>query len=195
MRDDQLAPSCNNIHDAANTNLVALAPYGITAAMLTSFNTLITNYSAAVPKPRNAASLRKTYATTLKNMFKEADDILKNQLDKTSVQFKAANLEFYTAYKNNRIIIDAATSSTQVTGTVLADVEPGPLSGVTIQIIGKTYSTSTDANGEYTLKIPVPGTYNLKFSHAGYNDKTVNNVVVTLGQSTTLNTTLNIMPV
>jgi hypothetical protein len=194
LRDELLAPACQNIHDLANTNIAALALYGITAATLTSFQSAIDSYTTAIPAPRNAVSQRVVYAKNIKTLIKEADGILKDQMDKIAPQFKAANMLFYNTYKNNRIILDAATSSTQVTGTVLADVEPGPLSGGTIQVIGQSYTTTTDANGEYTLKIPVPGTYSLKFTHAGYQDKTINNVVVTLGQSTNLNVTLNILP-
>lgn len=190
MRDDQLAPSCNNIHDAASTNLVALAPYGITAAMLTSFNTLITNYSAAVPKPRNATSLRKTYAAELKTLFSEADDMLKNQLDKTAVQFKAAHLEFYTAYKNNRIIIDPGTSVTQLVGTVTDANKNTPLNAANVSVQEQDYKTTTKADGTYLLKIPVPGDYKIIFSHQGYITN-ADGVTITLGQTSTLDMALS----
>ena len=58
LKDDELPATSHNIHDAANANLVALAPYGITAAMLTSFDTLISQYAAVVPSPRNAKAQR-----------------------------------------------------------------------------------------------------------------------------------------
>jgi hypothetical protein len=192
LRDDQLAPTCRNIHDLANANLVALADYGITAPMLASLNTLIGSYEAKVPTPRNAASLKKTYATNLKTLFKDCDSILKNQMDKLAVQTKTAFPDFYTTYKNNRIILDAATSSTQVAGAVIGSNDSQPVSGVAITVTGQAYIATTNATGEYTLKIPVPGTYSLKFTKAGFQDKTINNVEVKLGQSTSLNITLNI---
>lgn len=190
LKDDDLAPVCRNIHDAANDNLLALAPYGITAGMLSSFDTMIDDYATAVPKPRNAASLRKTYAAALKTLFKESDSILKEQLDKTAVQFKATDLGFYNTYKNNRIIIDAPNSPTQVQGEV-TDINNGnELSNVLVEVVGFAYTTNTDSDGEYSVKIPVPDTYSLKFSKTGYQTKTIDNVVLKLGQTTSLDVEL-----
>jgi Carboxypeptidase regulatory-like domain len=200
LRDDELAPTCQNIHDAANTNVIALAPFNITPAMLTDFQALIDDYIAAVPTPRNAAALRKTYATTIKTLFTDCDSILKDQLDKTAVQFKAANLEFYNTYKNNRIILDAAQSNTQAQGNVTIDIAGGPIFGVAVQATqvlppGSTdtpavYNTSTDVNGLYTLKIPQPGVYDFTFKKTGYQVRSTNSITLTLGQTTTLSVTL-----
>ncbi len=90
-KDDQLAPRCQNIHDKAVANLAALSDYGIKSANLTTLQIAISNYSAEAPKPRTAASQRKTMTTNLNNLFKEADAILRNQMDKLVVTFKAAN--------------------------------------------------------------------------------------------------------
>lgn len=192
LKDDELAPACRNIHDDANANIAQLGDYGITAPMLVSFNTLIDQYVAKVPSPRNAASLRKTYATNLKTLFKDCDSILKNQMDKLAVQTKAAFPDFYTTYKNNRIIIDAATSSTQVEGIVINSADDSSINAVAVTVEGQTYKAKTDPSGNYILKIAVPGTYNIKFAKAGFQDKTINDVAVKLGQSTTLNVTLNV---
>ena len=113
IKDDLIVPTCLNIHSAANANLAALAPYGITAAVLTSFSTAITNYTAAISSPRNAISLRTAYAKDLSNLFTKTDKLLKEQLDKLSVQFKTSHTDFYNAYKSNRIIIDPGVSVTQ----------------------------------------------------------------------------------
>lgn len=194
LRDDQLAPTCQNIHDAANTNLAALAPYGITAPMLSSFQDLIDDYSDAVPAPRNAAALRKTYAAALKTLFSEADEILKEQMDKTAVQFKTANEEFYNTYKNNRIILDPAVSSTQIAGVVRDQWTNNPVAGVAIQVDGESYATTTNGNGEYTLKIPEAGEFNITFTKSGYVSKTEENVEVTIGQETDLDVIINQIP-
>ena len=120
IKDDLIVPTCLNIHEAANTNLAALAPYGITAAVLTSFNTAVTNYTAAISSPRNAVSLRTAYVKDLSNLFAKTDKLLKEQLDKLSVQFKTSHTDFYNAYKSNRIIIDPGVSSTQTKGKQIA---------------------------------------------------------------------------
>src|SRR4029077_15057835 len=59
------------------------------------------------------------------------------------------------------------------------------IAGAQIQI-GPTYSTSTDANGNYSILIPV-GTYDVTASHFGYASQTASGVVVSDGTTTTQN--------
>ncbi len=194
-KDELLIPACNNIHDLANTNVAVLTPYGVTGARLTSFNVLISDYQEVIPTPRNAATSKAAVRTSLTNLFKQADEIFKTQLDKIAMQFKTSNIDFYNTYKQNRIILDAATSSTQVTGVITDSETNQPIANVKVQVVDQPYTATSNAIGEYTVKIPVPGTYNLAFTIiAGYNNKTQNGVSVTLGQSTTLNMQLVPLP-
>lgn len=193
-KDDNLPQVCQNIHAAANDNLAALAPYGVTAPMLASLDDLIEDYAEAVPKPRNAAALKKTYNATIKALYKEADAILKEQMDKTAVSFKTTHPVFYETYKNNRIILDPATSSTQVAGIVRDQWTNNPVSGVAVQVVGQSYAATTNGSGEYTVKIPVPGEYNITFTKAGYVTKTEENVEITLGEETELDVIITQIP-
>jgi hypothetical protein len=97
-KDDQLAPRCKNIYVAAKANEVALKDYGITATTLDILLTTINNYQAKVPDPRNATAQKATIRTNLKNLIKEADDILKLQMDKTVLGFKATHPDFVKTY-------------------------------------------------------------------------------------------------
>lgn len=187
LKDEELAPVALNIHDAATTNLASLATYGITPAKLTILFTAIGNFTNKVPAPRNASSQRATYAEMLRQFFIQADDVLKNQLDKVAVQFKLINLGFYTTYKNNRIIVDAATSATKLIGKTMEQITGAQITGATLQVVGKSYTAISNAVGEYLLKIPVPGTYSVKATKTGYADKTIDNIVITLGQSALVN--------
>ena len=45
----------------------------------------------------------------LKTKFKEADQILVNQMDKLMPTFKADDLDFVTEYDSNRVIVDPPT--------------------------------------------------------------------------------------
>lgn len=189
-KDELLVPACNSIHQKATINLAALANFGITAARLTAFQTLIDNYAALIPGPRNAVSIRAAARATLTTLFKQADDMIKLQMDKLALQFKPANAGFYNAFKSNRTIIEAASTSTMVKGVVVDMLTNLPVPSVAIQVVGQSYAATTNANGEYEVKIPVPGVYNLSYSNNGYNNKTENNISVLLGQATTRNTQL-----
>lgn len=194
LRDDELAPAAQNIHDAANTNLVALAPYGITAPTLTAFQTMITSYTDAVPKPRNAAAQKKTYSATLVTLFEEADAILKDQMDKIVVQFKTSHPDFYSTYKNNRVILDAPVSNSQAAGLIIDASTNDPVFGVTVTVDGQPYSGNSGPTGEYGVKIPAPGVYTLIFTKTGYQPLQQTNVIISLGQTTTKNVELTPAP-
>lgn len=187
QRDEVLGSVCTNILDIANANAAALIPFGVSAAKITDLDTAITNYNTAVPGPRNAVSNRVSVKDSMKELFTDADQLLKERADKLALQFKTTEPEFYAAYRSNRIIVDAATSSTQVTGIITNSVTGDPVFAVTIQVQGQTYNTTTDANGEYSLKIPVPGTYNITYTKTAYEVSTQVNVTVTLGNTTPLN--------
>ncbi len=193
--DELLIPVCNNILSIATTNAAAIIPYGVSAARVTAFEDIIEDYQNLIPNPRNAVSNRSAVRTSLKNLFKDADLMFKSQLDKLALQFKTTEEDFYNTYKNNRIILDAATSNTQATGTITDSVTNQPIPNVTINVIDQIYTATSNATGDYTIKIPVPGTYNLTFIAGGYNTKVQNGVVLTLGQSTTLNIQLVPLPV
>jgi hypothetical protein len=191
MRDELVKPTCQAILDLANANLKDLAPFGISAATITLLQSAINNYGAAVAKPRNAVSQRTAYRETIKTLIREADAILKNQLDKIAPQFKMANMEFYNAYLSNRIILDAPTSATQVAGNVTASDGNNPVFNVIIKVEGASYTTTTDEKGDYILKIPVPGTYNITFTHPKFQVFTAKEITVALGKSTKLNVQLS----
>jgi hypothetical protein len=191
LKDDELTIALQNLSAELTANTAALAPYGITPAIITAFNTLITDYSNAVPAPRNAASLRKAASAQLKTKIKEVDDVLKLQMDKLALQFKSTNKPFHDEYKANRVIVNAPTQTTKLSGTVTATANAQNLSGVQVQVINTSYTEITNGGGKYTVKVPVPGTYSVSFTKTGFAPKTINNVMITLGNTTTLNTTLD----
>jgi len=193
--DELLIPVVNNISALGTANIAALATYGVTATTISDFEDTIEDYQELIPNPRNAVTSRSAVRTSIINLFKEGDAILKNQMDKLALQFKTTEPEFYNTYKNNRIILDAATSTTQAIGTITDSVTNQPIASVAIQVVGQSYTATGNSTGGYAVKIPVPGTYNITFTVGGYNTKTVTGVVITLGQSTTLNVQLVPLPV
>ena len=181
-KDDQLAPRCQNIHDASTTNLAALTPYGITAATLTTFQTTIDNYKTKVPTPRNAAALKATIRTNLRNLIKETDKVLKEQMDKTVVGFKTTNPDFTKTYKTNRIILDPSKTATTLQGTVTNSADNTFVVGATVAIEGTKLNAITNDKGEYEIKPITIGTANLIASASKFKDKRISNIAVKKGQ-------------
>ena len=108
LKDEVLVARCSNIYNALNANVTALANSGITAATATTFQTAIDAYNAKIATPRNAVSLRSAHAKSLTQLFREANGILRMQMDKLAIQFIPTAANFYTAYKNNRVIVGPA---------------------------------------------------------------------------------------
>jgi len=184
IKDDLLAPTVKNIFDAANENLTKLDSYGISTATLDSFKSTIDDYSGAVPKPRSAVSLKSTYSKNLRMLIKQTDDLLKSELDKLVISFKAYAPDFVSTYKNARIIIDAAKSTTQIKGAVVNATDKSPLKNASVEIIGSSsLKTQTSIEGNFTFKPVTPGSYKINVTAEGSTETTTTSVEVKLGKT------------
>lgn len=105
-RDTDLVTKTQQIHDYANTNAAALADYGITPAMITSLQTRITDFNAALGTREESVALRVAAGAEVESFFKDADNILLNQMDKIMEVFRESDTQFYNEYKNARVIRD-----------------------------------------------------------------------------------------
>jgi len=151
-KDDQLPILLNNIYDKGMANLTALEPFGISLEILTSFKELIETYKEKVPNPRRALSTKKIVKASLVQLFKEGDSILKLQIDKRIVALKNDHPEFVAEYKSNRILVDAAKTTTQFKGTVTRKSDGATVANATIKLDNTVYQTVTDENGAFVIK-------------------------------------------
>lgn len=109
-RDTALRDICQNIHDAASAIIADLADYGKTPADLDQLQQEINDYAAILANPREAIGTRATATARLVTLFREADDLLKNQLDKLMLTYQNTQATFHNKYKNARIIVDLGKS-------------------------------------------------------------------------------------
>jgi outer membrane receptor for ferrienterochelin and colicin len=61
-----------------------------------------------------------------------------------------------------------------------------PIPGISIKLESTNKGTTTDSTGFFRITNITPGSYNISFSILNYNAKTINNVVLTSGNETTL---------
>lgn len=106
QRDTLLLDIAKNILNIANQNAVNLIPYNVNSDLLTALQNKITDFNTILSHPRHKVVIRKGATQEINNLFKEADDIIKNELDLLIVNFTDTNPEFERNYKNARIIID-----------------------------------------------------------------------------------------
>jgi hypothetical protein len=184
LKDGILAERCTTIHDTANDHLAALANFNVTAAKLTALTTTIDSFKNANPAPRTAEIEISAATKAVRLADSDTKKLLEKMIDKLMEDFRDTNVDFYNQYKAARVIQDAPTFVTKLTGTVT--VAGAPLNGVAITVIGKPYNTISKPDGTYELRITVPDLYTIKFSKSGYADKEISNVEIKLGEETKL---------
>lgn len=191
-KDELLIPRCQNIHKAASQNLDAMKDYGLTKSLVDALQAAIDSYTAVVPAPRNAVSLRSTAQKNLKTLFKETDQLLKNQLDKLAVNFKTTNPDFLTAYKSNRIIVNAASTSTRLKGKVLSAKDNKIIRDAKVDLVGTEMSASTTSKGNFTIKPLKAGAYTIKVFKEGFEEAIVKDIEVKQGANNTVQVLLKV---
>ena len=105
-RDTAVVDMLTVILTAAKQYLPELDIYGVVQADIDELETLIDNYSINAENPRQAITNRARATSELKENFKKADKILKEQLDKLMLQFKEKSYAFHKQFQNVRMIID-----------------------------------------------------------------------------------------
>ena len=166
----------------------ALKPYGLTDQMLLAVSTDLTAYLAAKPGPKGAIVSRKSATTGLILLFKETDDLLV-KIDAMMEIVRETEPGLYADYKGLRLIDDlrgkgkpGKNGEMGISGAV-GNLETGlNLAGVLVSLAGTSFTTSTDAEGNYSFTLPATGTYTLKASLNGFADYTEDNIEVTEGE-------------
>jgi Carboxypeptidase regulatory-like domain len=185
--EDQFISRCRNIHTKGVENIAVLPDYGITNQTLSDLQTAIDEYIAKSPKTRTAKSNRKTMNANLTALFKQADTVLKEQMDKLIVAFRADHPDFVKTYEANRIIVDAGSTATQLKGKVTGQADGLPIKDVTVKVVEANLTVLTDAKGEYLVKPIIVGKYTVTFSKEGFTSREIDDVDAKKGAVNVLN--------
>lgn len=185
--EEQFVSRCQNIHTRGTENLANLGDYGVTQQSLNDLQTAITNYVANSPKTRTAKSNRKTLTANLSQLFKDADAILKEQMDKLVVALRPSNAAFVDNYEANRIIIDPSKTTTQLKGKVTNKTDGTPIKGATVNVVEANLTAITNSKGDYSIKPITIGLYTIKFNAVGFNEVIIEEFDAKLGDVNILN--------
>jgi hypothetical protein len=178
---------CQTIHAKGVENIAMLPDYGITNQTLSDLQSAIDEYVAKSPNARTAKSNRKTMNANLTALFKQADTVLKEQMDKLIVAFRADHPDFVKTYEANRIIIDPASKTTQLKGKVTSKTDGLPIKGAAVKVVEANVTVLTDSKGDYSIKPIVIGKYTIRFSAAGFETKEIDDVDAKKGSVGVLN--------
>ena len=108
MRDDLLGSRATSIHTLATANAAALVPNGVGPGQLSALLNQRNTWNANTQRPRQLKASATGHGVNLSAQLKVIDALLKNQLDKLMLPFKASNPSFYSVYLANRVIHDTS---------------------------------------------------------------------------------------
>ena len=195
--DSKLKDKALLIYDRANANLAALATYGITAAVLTALKNAIDLFNAAIPSTRTGKTETKTATDQLAKLFKSDDELLA-KFDLLVEIIRVSQPVFYSAYKDNRKVIETGTSSLALTATITNKETGEGEKGVKVTFVsqnGALKSTSvkaekpivkiTAAKGIFKIKTMADGTYTATIHKSGFKEQIVT-VTIAQGEMTEL---------
>ncbi len=101
------------IHQEVGKILVALADYGITAVELDSLQTAITDFKNAIGEKGSTKGTGVVNTQRLVDLFRQADRLLREELDKVMLRFRKSNAEFYDAYIVSSTVADLGGGKTK----------------------------------------------------------------------------------
>jgi hypothetical protein len=162
--DQQLATSCQVIRDNANTNVTALATYGVTAVMITTFQTTINNLNVLIPKGRVTTTDSGEATQTLVTLFKT----LTTNWDKidTLVEIvKTSQPSFYDEYhKVGKVIVLGRSSlplKVKTTNAITGAPEPNVILTL-IPVNGQLKASAANGRNSIIKKSALGGGSNYK---------------------------------
>lgn len=191
------------VYDRAQTNVAALATYGITAATQTTLLNAINAYNASIGKPGVSRTESGQNTKQLEALFKTADAALAN-MDAAVEIVRLTQVAFYNSYKNARKVIETGIGSLAVKGLVTDARSGEPLKGVTLSFslegnngLAKAAKAATESvvkktaeKGGFNIKTLPSGMYSVTIKKVGYVDQVVT-VAVADGDLTELNVQLS----
>ena len=186
--DDEVVSICNNIYSTANGLIASLADYGVTAPLLATFQTAISDYASKAPKPKQSKNNKKMMREQLNELFKDADGLLETQMDKLAVIFLSnGNAEFEGQYRAARVIVDPGTYSTVLKILVMNSMNNEPLKNVkSYRDNTATFKKSSD-HGYITYKDIEEGAHSFVLKHKLFYDLEVNNIMISHGKKIEVN--------
>lgn len=106
MKETELIANTQAIIQAATENTEALAPFAVTESQITELETSLDDFSGLIGQARN---VRNNVYANIKEadlLFDEANNLLRNRVDKVMRLFEINNPKFFDLYTRARVIVN-----------------------------------------------------------------------------------------
>lgn len=110
LPDSDLIQTAGRVIEAAEANLAALAPFGVTATNKDALQAAVDLFANKKESPREAIVGRKVETLALPDAISSVRSIFRNELDKLMTTFKKPEPDFYNGYFASRIIVNHAAT-------------------------------------------------------------------------------------
>jgi len=110
LTDDELSNTATSILAETTGRAAALAPLQVMQTNLDQFNDALENFNNSKTSPRAAIASRMAQTEALPQLIAEANDILRNQLDRMVNLFRPYHADFVAAYRGARVVVDRAAT-------------------------------------------------------------------------------------
>lgn len=183
VKDDTVISFVEHRLAIVDSNIAALADYGITPALVAQWQDAISDYAAVVSLPRTAIVSRSTSTAQLGQLFNVTQRLLRDTIDPLMLPFKVSDPALHTQYRKARIIIDrrgpgngdggdgnggggdgnggSSDISARIAGQVTSMADGTPIGEAEVKVYpladgpdGPSIGTTTDADGRYVILIP-----------------------------------------
>lgn len=196
IKDDTIAAYCIHRFNLVNANITAMADYGLSATLMTTWQDAITDYENEIASPREAINTRSTYTDNLKTVFNDTMKLLKENIDPVMLNFKSSDPKLYKEYTKARIVIDRKgpggggtdkPTDAKLSGQITDGTTLTPIFEVAVTLTAADPGTApvvklTDTDGKYFFDNIPPGDFSLLAEKVGYTSVS-NSGTLQAGQS------------
>ncbi|WP_289054747.1 hypothetical protein [Carboxylicivirga marina] len=106
MKETELVSTTQSIIQAANENREALAPFAVAEPQITELETSLDDFSALIGQARNVRNNVYANIKEADQLFDEANNLLRNRMDKVMRLFEINNPKFFDLYTRARVIVN-----------------------------------------------------------------------------------------
>ncbi len=190
MSDDQLYLHGKRVIREATAQLTQLTPEGLTAAMITAIQTLLTNFENAIHAKQQVEKARDIQT----QLRLDAGNALYNAITRLCNTGKDIWASVNEAYYNDYVIYTAPSVAKpananpgMISGTITNSATGNALPDVTGIIEGTQIAVVTDDEGSFVFDNLAPGTYTLLFALDGFSNLRLENILVNPGEESLAN--------
>jgi len=194
MSDNQLFLHGKRVIREATAQLSQLTPEGLTAAMITAIQTLLTNFENAMHTKQQAEKSRDIQT----QLRIDAGNALYNAITRLCNTGKDIWASVNEAYYNVYVIYTAPSGAKpananpgMISGNITSSATSNALPNATGIIEGTQTAVTTDDEGDYVFDNLAPGTYTLLFALDGYTNLRIEGILVNPGEESLANGVMN----